>query len=74
MRMLRTIRKWWSSNGLNVSLEHKISHKQHRYICRNRQQYIVWVKIIHFYFMPKIIRILGSCSMKICSTFPTVNI
>ncbi len=42
-----------------------------RYICSNRQQYIVWVKIIHFSFMPKIIRILRSRSIKI---FPTVNI
>ncbi len=47
---------------------------KHRYICSNRQQYIVWVKIIHFSFMPKIIRILRSCSMKIFSKFPTVNI
>ncbi len=31
-----------------VSLEHKSSHKQHRYICSNNQQYIVWVKIIDF--------------------------
>ncbi len=45
-----------------------------RYICSDRQQYIVWVKIIYFSFMPKIIRILRSCSMKIFSTFPTVNI
>ncbi len=29
-----------------------------RYICSNSQKYIVWVKIIDFYFMPKIIRIL----------------
>ncbi len=43
-------------------------------ICSNSQQYIVWVKIIHFYFMPKIIRILRSCSMKIFCKFPTVNI
>jgi len=35
------------------------------------QQYIVWVKIIYFSLMPKIIRILRSCSMKI---LPTVNI
>ncbi len=28
----------------------------------NSQQYIVWVKIIHFYFMPKIIRILSKIS------------
>ncbi len=34
----------------------------------------IWVKIIHFYFMPKIIRILRSCSMKIFCKFPTVNI
>ncbi len=45
-----------------------------RYICSNRQQYIVWVKIIDFSFMPKIIRILRSCSMKIFCEFPTVNI
>ncbi len=51
--------------NIYVSLEHKSSHKQHRYICSNRQQYIVWVKIIHFSFMPKIIRILRSCSIKI---------
>ncbi len=38
------------------------------------KQYIVWVKHIHFYFMPKIIRILRSCSMKIFSTFPIINI
>ncbi len=36
-----------------VSLEHKSSHKQHRYICSNRQQYIVWVKIIHFLLCQK---------------------
>ncbi len=29
-----------------------------RYICSNSQKYIVWVKIINFSFMPKIIRIL----------------
>ncbi len=51
-----------------------ISHKQHRYICSNSQQYIVWVKIIIFSFMPKIIRILRSCSMKIFSKCPTLNI
>ncbi len=45
-----------------------------RYICSNSQQYIVWVKIIHFSFMPKIIRILRSCSMKIFCKFLTVNI
>ncbi len=50
------------------------SHKQHGCICSNSQKYSVWVKIIQFYFMPKIIRILRSCSKKIFSTFPTVNI
>ncbi len=44
---------------LPVSLEHKTSHKQHRYICSNSQKYIVWVKIVHFSLMPKIIRILS---------------
>ncbi len=29
------------------------------YICSNSQQYIVWVKIIHFSFMPIIISILS---------------
>ncbi len=57
-----------------MTLQHKSSHKQHRYICSNSQQYIVWVKIINFYFMPNIIRILRSCSMKIFSKFSTVNI
>ncbi len=32
------------------------------------------VKIINFYFMPKIIRILRSCSMKIFCEFLTSNI
>ncbi len=41
-----------------LTLNHKSSHKQHRYICSNSQTYIVWVKIIDFSFMPKIIRIL----------------
>ncbi len=39
-----------------------------------KHKYIVWVKIINFPFMPKIIRILRSCSMKICSKFVAVNI
>ncbi len=42
-----------------VTLEHKTSLKLLGYICSNSQQYIVWVKIIHFSFMPKIIRILS---------------
>ncbi len=57
-----------------VSLEHKTSHKQHRCICSKSQQYIVWVKITHFSFVPEIIRILRSCSMKIFCKFPTINI
>ncbi len=57
-----------------VTLEHKSSVKSLGYICSNRQKYTVWVKIINFSFMPKIIRILRSCSMKIFSTFLTVNI
>ncbi len=42
-----------------VTLEHKTSLKSLGYICSNSQQYIVWVKIINFSFMPKIIRILS---------------
>ncbi len=42
-----------------VTLEHKTSLKSLEYICSNSQQYIVWVKIIHFSFMPKIISILS---------------
>ncbi len=57
-----------------VALEHKSSVKSLGYICSNNQKYIVWVKIIDFSFMPKIIRILRSCSMNIFSKFPTVNI
>jgi len=36
--------------------------------------YTVWVKIIDFSFMPKLIRILRSCSKNIFSKCPTVNI
>ncbi len=60
--------------GWNVSLEHRSSVKSLGYIYNNSQKYIVWVKIIDFYFMAKIIRILRSCFMKIFSTFLTVNI
>ncbi len=42
-----------------VTLDHKTSLKSLGYICSNSQQYIVWVKIIHFSFMPKIICILS---------------
>ncbi len=44
---------------LSVTLDHKTSLKSLGYICSNSQKYIVWVKIIHFSFMPKIIRILS---------------
>ncbi len=42
-----------------VTLDHKTSLKSHWYICSNSQQYIEWIKIIVFSFMPKIIRILS---------------
>ncbi len=57
-----------------MTLDHKTSLKSLGYICSNSQKYIVWVKIIIFSFMPKIIRTLRSCSMKIFCKFPTVNI
>ncbi len=42
-----------------VTLENKSSYKSLGYICSNSQQYIVWVKMIDFPFMPNIIRILS---------------
>ncbi len=57
-----------------VTLEHKSSLKSLVYICSNNQQYIIWVTIIDFSFMPKIIRILRQCSMKNFCKFPTINI
>ncbi len=66
--------KLLTSTMINVTLDHKTSLKSLGYICSNRQQYIIWVKMIIFSFMPKIIRILGSCSMKIFCKFSTVNI
>ncbi len=42
-----------------VTLDHKTSFKSLGYICSNSQKYIEWVKIIHFYFMPKNIWILS---------------
>ncbi len=44
---------------INVTLEHKTSLKSLGYICSNSHKYIVWVKIINVYFMPKIIRTLS---------------
>ncbi len=57
-----------------MTLEHKSSHKSLGYICSNSQKYIVWIKIIDLFLLPTIIRILRSCSMKIFSKCPTVNI
>ncbi len=42
-----------------VSLDHKTSLKSMGYICSNSQKCIVWVKMIDFSFVPKIIRILS---------------
>ncbi len=52
---------WWKTSlfSLFVTLDHKTSLKLLGYICSNSQKYIEWVKIIHFSFMPKIIRILS---------------
>ncbi len=46
-------------NICDPGMEHKTSLKSLGYICSNSQQYIVWVKIINFSFMPKIISILS---------------
>ncbi len=51
-------------------MEHKTSLKSLGYICSNSQQYIVWVKIIHISFMPKIISILSKDHVPlICAVF-----
>ncbi len=50
---------WEAVDVKYVTLDHKTSHKNHGFICSNSQKYIVWVKIIDFSFMPKIIRILS---------------
>ncbi len=39
----KVIVKYCKLNETYVTLEHKTSVKQHRYICSNNQQYIVWV-------------------------------
>ncbi len=46
-------------DSIYVTLDHKTSLKSLGYICSNSQKYIVWVKIIDFPFMPKIIRTLS---------------
>ncbi len=51
--------KYYISSILYVTLEHKTSLKSLEYICSNSQQYIVWVKMIDFSFMSKIIRTLS---------------
>ncbi len=38
-----------------VTLKYKTSLKSLGYICSNSPKYIEWVKIIYFYFMPKIL-------------------
>ncbi len=50
---------WASPLHKYVTLDHKTSLKSHRYICSYSQKYIVWVKIIYFSFIPKIIRTLS---------------
>ncbi len=45
--------------NIYVTLEHKTSIKSLGYVCGNSQKYIVWVKIIIFSLMPKIIGILS---------------
>ncbi len=50
---------WPSLWNIICDLEHKTSLKSLGYICSNSQKYIVWVKMIDFSFMPKIIRILS---------------
>ncbi len=71
LSLMQCFNSFISFTMLHVSLQAVIIT---RYICRNNQKYIIWVKIINLYYMPKIIRILISCSMKIFSTFLTINI
>ncbi len=47
--------KWFKIRP-DVTLDHKTSLKSLGHICSNSQKYIVWVKMINFNFMPKIIR------------------
>ncbi len=53
------IKKYFMLSQKYVTLDHKTSLKSLGYICSNSQKYIVWVKIIDLYFMPKIIRKLS---------------
>ncbi len=58
-RTVRTSHDTCDTHTVYVTLDHKTSLKSLGYICSNSQKYIVWVKIIDFPFMPKIIRILS---------------
>ncbi len=65
--MTKFIFRWTITLSINknvpmyifVTPDHKTCLKSLEYICSNSQKYIVWVKMIHFSFMPKIIRILS---------------
>ncbi len=50
---------FWYYIILYVTMDNKTSFKSHWYIYSNSQHYIVWAKMIHFSFMPKIIRMLS---------------
>ncbi len=56
--------------SIYVTLEHKTSLTG-IFIATDKHTLTVWVKIIDFYFMQNIIRILRSCFMKIISECPT---
>ncbi len=42
-----------STKSAYVTLDHKTSLKSLGYICSNSQKYMVWVKIIDFFFYAK---------------------
>ncbi len=48
-----------SEKQLNFHFGVEYPFKSLGYVCSNSQKYIVWVKIIDFFFMPKIIRTLS---------------
>ncbi len=52
-----------------MTLEHKTSLKSLGYICNNSQKYTVWVKIIDFSFMPKLIRTLSKYHVMLMTGF-----
>ncbi len=57
----------------NVTLDHKTSLKSLGYIYSNSQNYIVWVKIVDFPFMPKIIRTLRKIHIPIKKKNDSLN-